>query len=136
MRDTSQLPIKNKFVYCYRVGIKILSFICFGATSVILGVLLLPLMRLCIHPADRFRQVAHLFVSYAFRIGTNILHILGVSSLSFSHKKELKNRIDKFLASFYKNQINRSSLKDGPKVTEISLSPRGDFRIPSDISNL
>jgi NAD+ synthase (glutamine-hydrolysing) len=37
-----------------------------------------------------------------------------------------------FLTRFFANQYKRSVLPDGPKVGSISLSPRGDWRMPSD----
>ncbi len=37
-----------------------------------------------------------------------------------------------FLQRFFANQFKRSCLPDGPKVGSISLSPRGDWRMPSD----
>jgi NAD+ synthase (glutamine-hydrolysing) len=37
-----------------------------------------------------------------------------------------------FLRRFFVNQFKRSCLPDGPKVGTVSLSPRGDWRMPSD----
>ncbi len=37
-----------------------------------------------------------------------------------------------FVRRFFQNQFKRSCLPDGPKVGSISLSPRGDWRMPSD----
>src|SRR5262245_31275579 len=37
-----------------------------------------------------------------------------------------------FVRRFFANQFKRSCLPDGPKVGSISLSPRGDWRMPSD----
>jgi NAD+ synthase (glutamine-hydrolysing) len=37
-----------------------------------------------------------------------------------------------FLTRFFANQFKRSCLPDGPKVGTVSLSPRGDWRMPSD----
>ncbi len=46
--------------------------------------------------------------------------------------------IDKWLTTFYKrfftSQYKRSCLPDGPKVGTVALSPRGDWRMPSDAS--
>src|SRR5439155_21587907 len=39
-----------------------------------------------------------------------------------------------FLKRFFANQYKRSVLPDGPKVGTITLSPRGDWRMPSDAS--
>ena len=43
-------------------------------------------------------------------------------------KKWLKN----FYWRFFSQQFKRSCLPDGPKVGSVSLSPRGDWRMPSD----
>ena len=43
-------------------------------------------------------------------------------------RKWLKN----FYRRFFTQQFKRSCLPDGPKVGSVSLSPRGDFRMPSD----
>ena len=40
--------------------------------------------------------------------------------------------LNKFMYRFFTQQFKRSALPDGPKVGSISLSPRGDFRMPSD----
>jgi NAD+ synthase (glutamine-hydrolysing) len=45
---------------------------------------------------------------------------------------ELRQWLDVFMRRFYANQFKRSCLPDGPKVGSISLSPRGDWRMPSD----
>lgn len=42
--------------------------------------------------------------------------------------------LEKFLKRFFSQQFKRSALPDGPKVGTISLSPRGDLRMPSDAS--
>ncbi|MDU4659939.1 MAG: NAD(+) synthase, partial [Clostridium butyricum] len=47
-------------------------------------------------------------------------------------KEEISKWLDKFMFRFFTQQFKRSALPDGPKVGSISLSPRGDFRMPSD----
>lgn len=42
--------------------------------------------------------------------------------------------LDKFMWRFFSQQFKRSALPDGPKVGSISLSPRGDWRMPSDVA--
>ncbi|KAB3618182.1 NAD(+) synthase, partial [Phocaeicola vulgatus] len=37
-----------------------------------------------------------------------------------------------FIRRFFRQQFKRSCMPDGPKVGTISLSPRGDWRMPSD----
>ena len=47
---------------------------------------------------------------------------------------EVRNWLKVFLKRFFANQFKRSCLPDGPKVGSVSLSPRGDWRMPSDAS--
>lgn len=41
--------------------------------------------------------------------------------------------LDTFMTRFFNNQFKRSCVPDGPKVGSVSLSPRGDWRMPSDL---
>lgn len=47
----------------------------------------------------------------------------------------IKHWIKVFFHRFFTQQFKRSCLPDGPKVGSVSLSPRGDWRMPSDASN-
>ncbi|MBL8799591.1 MAG: hypothetical protein JNM56_37255, partial [Planctomycetia bacterium] len=47
-------------------------------------------------------------------------------------RDELQRWLSVFLRRFFANQFKRSCLPDGPKVGTVSLSPRGDWRMPSD----
>jgi NAD+ synthase (glutamine-hydrolysing) len=49
-------------------------------------------------------------------------------------ERELRGWLRVFLRRFFGNQFKRSCLPDGPKVGSVSLSPRGDWRMPSDAS--
>jgi NAD+ synthase (glutamine-hydrolysing) len=46
--------------------------------------------------------------------------------------QELRRWLAVFIKRFFGNQFKRSCLPDGPKVGSVSLSPRGDWRMPSD----
>jgi NAD+ synthase (glutamine-hydrolysing) len=46
--------------------------------------------------------------------------------------EELRHWLEVFIKRFFGNQFKRSCLPDGPKVGSISVSPRGDWRMPSD----
>jgi NAD+ synthase (glutamine-hydrolysing) len=48
--------------------------------------------------------------------------------------EKLREWLELFLRRFFANQFKRSCLPDGPKVGSVSLSPRGDWRMPSDAS--
>ena len=46
----------------------------------------------------------------------------------------IKKWLSTFFRRFFNQQFKRSCLPDGPKVLSISLSPRGDWHLPSDAS--
>src|SRR5262249_25971840 len=46
--------------------------------------------------------------------------------------EEIRRWLREFIGRFFANQFKRSCLPDGPKVGSVSLSPRGDWRMPSD----
>ena len=47
-------------------------------------------------------------------------------------REELVRVLKLFLKRFFAQQFKRSCIPDGPKVGTISLSPRADWRMPSD----
>ncbi|OYP36336.1 NAD(+) synthase [Rhodopirellula sp. MGV] len=46
--------------------------------------------------------------------------------------KTIESTLDQFAVRFFRNQFKRNCVPDGPKVGSVSLSPRGDWRMPSD----
>lgn len=76
------------------------------------------------------------FLFYTLRYGFSVEKTLLFASLSYdeiaieSLKKSLKN----FYKRFFSQHFKRSCLPDGPKVGSVTLSPRGDYRMPSDAS--
>lgn len=78
----------------------------------------------------------HDFFLYHFlRWGSSPKKILFLAKMAWGKKysdKELKKWLKLFLERFFKSQWKRSVATDGPKVGSISLSPRGDWRMPSD----
>ena len=75
------------------------------------------------------------FLYYALRWGFGPRKILRLAELAF-HRAYSREVILKWLKSFYRRffvqQFKRSCLPDGPKVGSVALSPRGDWRMPSD----
>jgi len=47
----------------------------------------------------------------------------------------IRKWLQTFMRRFFSQQFKRSCLPDGPKVGSVSLSPRGDWRMPSDASS-
>jgi NAD+ synthase (glutamine-hydrolysing) len=45
---------------------------------------------------------------------------------------EIRNTLKTFFRMFFQNQFKKSCMPDGPKVGSVALSPRGDWRMPSD----
>jgi NAD+ synthase (glutamine-hydrolysing) len=46
--------------------------------------------------------------------------------------EQIDRALRTFFERFFRNQFKRSCVPDGPKVGSVSLSPRGDWRMPSD----
>ncbi|MCF6267213.1 MAG: NAD(+) synthase [Desulfuromusa sp.] len=49
-------------------------------------------------------------------------------------RSELLKWLRQFYQRFFSQQFKRSCLPDGPKVGTVALSPRGDWRMPSDVA--
>lgn len=78
----------------------------------------------------------HDFYLYHFlRFGTRPEKLLFMAERAFQGvytKDQLTRWLRLFIQRFFSNQFKRSCLPDGPKVGSVSLSPRGDWRMPSD----
>lgn len=78
----------------------------------------------------------HDFFLYHFlRYGSSPSKIYFLAQQAFGdnyNKETIKKWLHTFFRRFFQQQFKRSCLPDGPKVGSISLSPRGDWRMPSD----
>ena len=78
----------------------------------------------------------HDFFLYHFlRFGASPAKIYFLAKRAFGETYDdatLKKWLHTFFRRFFQQQFKRSCLPDGPKVGSISLSPRGDWRMPSD----
>lgn len=75
------------------------------------------------------------FLYYVVRFGFTPAKILFLAEKAFNGKytrETLIKWIKNFYRRFFAQQFKRSCLPDGPKVGTINLSPRGDWRMPSD----
>jgi NAD+ synthase (glutamine-hydrolysing) len=62
-----------------------------------------------------------------------IRYLAGHADFTRAFSPELVDRsLRTFLRRFFQQQYKRSCVPDGPKVGSVSLSPRGDWRMPSD----
>lgn len=79
----------------------------------------------------------HDFFLYHFlRYGAKPSKILFLADEAFEEysKDEIKKWLDIFIKRFFTQQFKRNAMPDGVKVGTISLSPRADWRMPSDAS--
>lgn len=78
------------------------------------------------------------FIYYFLRFGFRPSKIFRLASIAFEEaydRETIKRWMHTFFRRFFNQQFKRSCLPDGPKVGSISLSPRGDWRMPSDASS-
>jgi len=75
------------------------------------------------------------YLYYAVRWGFPPRKVLRLAAYAFGDRYSRETLL-KWLKSFYRRffsqQFKRSCLPDGPKVGSVALSPRGDWRMPSD----
>lgn len=77
------------------------------------------------------------FLYYLVRFGFSPSKIYYLAKQSFEGKYDnptIKKWLTVFIKRFFSQQFKRSCLPDGPKVGSVTLSPRGDWRMPSDAS--
>lgn len=76
----------------------------------------------------------HYFLRFGFR--PSKIYFLAQTAFSGVYDDEtIKKWLQTFFRRFFNQQFKRSCLPDGPKVGSISISPRGDWRMPSDASS-
>ncbi|MGF7001970.1 NAD+ synthase (glutamine-hydrolyzing) [Lachnospiraceae bacterium PFB1-21] len=75
------------------------------------------------------------FLYYFLRFGYDTEKILRIAKLAFAGEYEeetIRKWLKIFTRRFFSQQFKRSCLPDGVKVGSVALSPRGDWRMPSD----
>lgn len=75
------------------------------------------------------------FLSHFVRTGASPEKILFLAEHAFGKiysKENLRKYLKVFYDRFFSQQFKRNCVPDGPKVGSVSLSPRGDWRMPSD----
>ena len=78
------------------------------------------------------------FIYYFLRYGFSPKKIFLLAQKAFDDTYDdatIKKWLTTFCRRFFNQQFKRSCLPDGPKVGSVSLSPRGDWRMPSDASS-
>lgn len=76
------------------------------------------------------------FLYHLVRFGMRpkkLLYLANMADFRGSYSAaEVRETLRTFISRFFQNQFKRSCVPDGPKVGSVSLSPRGDWRMPSD----
>ena len=75
------------------------------------------------------------FLYYMVRFGFSPAKILFLAQHAFAESypnEVIEKWLKVFIRRFFSQQFKRSCIPDGPKVGSINLSPRGDWRMPSD----
>lgn len=75
------------------------------------------------------------YLYYVLRFGFGPAKIFHLAKIAFADRYEeaiLMAWLRNFYRRFFAQQFKRSCLPDGPKVGSVTLSPRGDWRMPSD----
>jgi NAD+ synthase (glutamine-hydrolysing) len=82
-------------------------------------------------------ELADFFLFCLLRLGAGPAKMLFLAGQAFGDRydePDLRRWLRVFIERFFANQFKRSVMPDGPKVGSVSLSPRGDWRMPSDAS--
>jgi len=77
------------------------------------------------------------FLFYMIRMGFAPSKVLRIAKLSFADEYDaatIEKWMKVFIKRFFSQQYKRSCLPDGVKIGSVALSPRGDWRMPSDAS--
>ena len=75
------------------------------------------------------------FLYHSVRHGFTKEKIARLAAAAFAKsypQQEIASCLETFFRRFYSQQFKRSCMPDGPKVGSVALSPRGDWRMPSD----
>lgn len=76
------------------------------------------------------------FLYYFLRYGFTREKIAYMANIAFEgvySEEVIAHWLNVFMRRFFTQQFKRSCMPDGPKVVGVSLSPRGDWRMPSDV---
>ncbi len=80
----------------------------------------------------------HDFFLYQFmRTGAGVAKIFDLAALAFADSyppETIQRWMSVFFSRFFSQQFKRTTLPPGPKVGSVSLSPRGDWRMPDEVS--
>ena len=78
------------------------------------------------------------FLYHMLRFGSSPRRIYFLATQAFKDSytpETIRHWLRIFFRRFFNQQFKRSCLPDGPKVGSVCLSPRGDWRMPSDATS-
>ena len=111
-------PVTNRALYVRRVFAKWLSFFVFGLNSLFAGLLVLPLMRLALHPKTRFQKYGRRFIHLALRIFAFFMHCVGMADIKTNDREKFKRLGSKIVVANHPSFIDPAIL--------LSLIPNAD----------
>lgn len=82
-------------------------------------------------PYELHDFVMYNFLAYGYT-PSKIHYLASVAFHGIYSSQQIKHWMREFYRRFFSQQFKRNCMPDGPKVSRISLSPRGDWRMPSD----
>lgn len=80
-------------------------------------------------------EIHDFFLYYFIRRSYSLKKIFLLARIAYNEKysqKEILKWLNVFVNRFFNNQFKRSAMPDGIKIGSVSLSPRADWRMPSD----
>ena len=119
-------PISNRPLYVYRVLAKWFSFIFFGICTLILVFIVFPIMRLVLHPSERFKKYGRRLVSSSMSFFVSLMHFLRIVNLEVDNRKNFRHLSSKIIVA------NHPSLLD--IVMLFSLIPNVDCIVNTNLN--
>ena len=121
----SMPKVKNRPLYMHRVFMKWLSYFVFGLGTLILVILVLPVMTIIIHPAQRFQKLIRRFISASFRAYVKFMTFIGIVIFDPGDKTCFRNLRSNIVVA------NHPSILD--VVMLISLIPNADVIVRGNL---
>jgi 1-acyl-sn-glycerol-3-phosphate acyltransferase len=126
--DHSDLPkVKNRATYVYGCLAKLFLYFFFGSGSVVLAIVVFPVLKICVHPKDRFQKTARAVVSHTFRFFMGMMSVMGVAGFTIPDRREFRNFKSRIVVANHPSMID--------VVCLISLIPNADCIVRGSLAN-
>lgn len=119
-------PVKNLGLYIYRCIMKLLFCFIFGTGGFIIGIIILPIMKIFLHPQKKFKKYARKFISLSFRFFILLMKLSGCMKVRIDDIKKYQSLTSKIVVA------NHPSLLD--VVYLIALIPNADCIVRGGLS--